>query len=156
RTDRSVEAGCSLMDLLTSPLIVDSWGTPLRADPAWNGQSTAVRSAGPDGRFGSQDDLVQSLIGCGSSGNIEVRIDHDQDTQNGAAAAAGIVLDTAGAVVAGATVRVLEQSSGRVHQVRTDPQGTFRIAAVPAGGYRIEVSMPGFQTARRSIRLEQR
>jgi hypothetical protein len=58
----------------------------------------------------------------------------------------GTVVDTSGAVIAGATVQV-QSANGTVQ--RTTPSGangSFIVSGLPAGNYRLVVSNPGFET----------
>ena len=58
----------------------------------------------------------------------------------------GTVVDTSGAVIAGATVQV-RSASGTVHATKqSDANGFFIISGLPAGNYRLAVSDPGFET----------
>ena len=58
----------------------------------------------------------------------------------------GTVVDTSGAVIAGAIVQV-RNADGTVQRTsRTDTDGSFTISALPAGNYRLLVSNPGFET----------
>ncbi len=56
----------------------------------------------------------------------------------------GVVADSSGAVLSGATVRLL-RGDGMVQKVfRTDTSGAFLISGLPGGAYRLVVSAPGF------------
>lgn len=166
--DQEPEPACNraaVVDLLSRRHMVDAWGNPFRVDsPTWNVQSLAVRSAGPDGRFDTNDDIVQSVrdhgcprLGFGSSGSLDVVIQHDRDTQNGMAAIVGTVADVSGGVIPRTSVQLVEVASGRVHQVASDWQGEFRIASLPPGEYRIEATASGFRKAvRTNVALENR
>ena len=62
---------------------------------------------------------------------------------------AGTVTDPKGAVVAGATVTVLDPVTGiTVASATTDGQGKYRVADVPAGTYSVAVRATGFREAR--------
>ncbi len=56
----------------------------------------------------------------------------------------GIVVDPAGAVVAGAEVSV-ETQSGSTVSTSTDSEGRWVIAGLPAGPVKVKISSPGFQ-----------
>ena len=58
----------------------------------------------------------------------------------------GTVVDTSGAVIAGATVQV-RRANGTVQiTTHSDTYGSFIISGLPAGDYRLVVSSPGFET----------
>ncbi|HXJ96442.1 MAG TPA: carboxypeptidase regulatory-like domain-containing protein [Terriglobia bacterium] len=58
----------------------------------------------------------------------------------------GTVFDPSGAAVPGATVNVAELSTGVIHTATSSSAGIFRIAALPAGTFRITVEAKGFET----------
>jgi hypothetical protein len=58
----------------------------------------------------------------------------------------GTVVDTTGAVVAGATVQVLNATGTLQMTTRSDTNGSFIISGRSAGDYRLVVSNPGFET----------
>jgi hypothetical protein len=70
----------------------------------------------------------------------------------------GIVTDTTGAVLPGATVRLDQPAIGFSRDLVTDGQGRYRGLALPLGTYTITVELPGFSrpisraTPRRSAR----
>ena len=70
--------------------------------------------------------------------------------QGGATGAVqGSVEDRSGGVIAGAEVRVIDQSTGsRVRTMRTDEQGAFRVILLTAGNYTVEVQAKGFTTGK--------
>src|SRR5438094_870100 len=72
----------------------------------------------------------------------------------GKASILGTVMDSAGAVVPGASVQVKNIATGRVQEVPTDEQGRYTIADLPIGEYEAQASLAGFQTTvRRGIAL---
>ena len=73
--------------------------------------------------------------------------------QSGTAAITGTIRDTSGGTVPGAVVRIVnEQTRGAVDAV-TDGQGAYRREALPAGAYRLEIALSGFETAVRQVVL---
>ena len=64
----------------------------------------------------------------------------------------GVVRDTSGAAIQGATVHV-ETGAFRA-QTKTDEHGRFAFAAVPSGSATVEVASEGFVTVRESLRGE--
>ena len=71
--------------------------------------------------------------------------------QAGTAVITGTIRDASGGTVPGAVVRIVnEQTRGAVDAV-TDEQGAFRRDALPAGAYRVEIALSGFETAVRQV-----
>ena len=58
----------------------------------------------------------------------------------------GIVVDTTGAVIAGATVQVRSLNGTVLGTARSDANGAFTVPRPAAGSYRLVVSNPGFET----------
>src|ERR1035437_5985943 len=56
----------------------------------------------------------------------------------------GVVKDTTGAVVPGATVQMTNTDEGTVRTVKTNDVGDFRFVDAKAGRYTVEVSAPNF------------
>lgn len=59
---------------------------------------------------------------------------------------AGTVSDATGALIAGASVRIVNNDTGASRTVLTNSSGEFIAVALEPGNYRISVSAPGFQT----------
>ena len=59
----------------------------------------------------------------------------------------GFVRDTTGAVVPGAEVVIVNETTNARRVVQTDDQGRYAAAGFFVDSYRIEVSKPGFQKA---------
>jgi len=59
----------------------------------------------------------------------------------------GTAVDQQNAVVAGATVKATNTSTGGVLTTTSDSSGLFRFNLIPAGEYKIEVSAPNFKTS---------
>lgn len=62
----------------------------------------------------------------------------------------GKVADSTGAVLAGATVAILNDDTGVSRTVNTDSAGRYIAPSLPLGNYRVTVSQEGFQTQVRS------
>jgi Carboxypeptidase regulatory-like domain len=60
----------------------------------------------------------------------------------------GSVLDNTGAVVAGATVTLLDQALGQTRNITSDAGGHFQFTGLVAGQYQLSVEKPGFETAK--------
>jgi hypothetical protein len=58
----------------------------------------------------------------------------------------GTVVDTSGAVIAGATVQVRSVNGAVLIKTRSDTNGSFIISGLAAGNYRLVVSNPDFET----------
>jgi uncharacterized protein YfaS (alpha-2-macroglobulin family) len=146
----------------------DAWNTPLRIEPAgrfYRGRHIyLVRSAGPDRRFQSSDDLTVyievrsgTLVNeLGRGGSFDLRIERDRGPDNGLAEITGTVADVTGAVIPRATITLRQLSTGDTRTAHGDGAGKFSLAGVPAGGYRIEVRSPGFKALWRDLTLQPR
>ena len=143
--------GPSATAKLASAAIADPWGNNLRiSTPRWNPRLLEVRSAGPDGKFDTTDDLLDSWQG--SVCTIRVRLEH---AGGEGVEITGVVMDVTGAVVSHAPIRMTESATGRVHAVRAGADGWFRLTALPAGHFRVEVSAPGFELAMKDVVLKE-
>ena len=58
----------------------------------------------------------------------------------------GIASDSAGAVIPGAKVTLINEASGDPRTTLTNGSGYFSITAIPSGSYTVQVSAPGFKT----------
>jgi hypothetical protein len=146
----------------------DSWNTPLRIEPAsWNEGSTRaylVRSAGPDGAFNSRDDFftyIEARSGRlfrepGTRGAMEIQFEHNRGPMNQRAEVSGTVLDTSGAVVPGATITLHRISTARTRTTHAAADGGFVFAGLSPGGYRVDVSSPGFFDLSSGFTLKER
>lgn len=65
----------------------------------------------------------------------------------------GTVTDPNGAVIAGATVRASGTTLAAERSATTDAEGFYRLAALPAGTYKVTVSQTGFNTSTSNIEL---
>ena len=73
--------------------------------------------------------------------------------QAGTGAITGTIHDSSGGTVPGVVVRIVnEQTRGAVDAV-TDERGAYRREALPAGAYRLEIALSGFETAVRQVVL---
>jgi uncharacterized protein YfaS (alpha-2-macroglobulin family) len=146
----------------------DAWNTPLRIESAgiFGGRRHiyVVRSAGPDRRFLSDDDLAVyvevhsgSLVnGPGQGGSFDLQIEHDRGPDNGRAEITGTIFDVTGAVIPGATITLRQLSTGDTRAAHSGGAGLFSLAGLPAGRYRIDVSSPGFVVLSRNLTLQPR
>ena len=67
--------------------------------------------------------------------------------QAGTSTIAGVVRDSSGAAIPGATVKIVNEASGESIDAVTDGQGTYRVGDLPAGQYRVEAVLDGFDAA---------
>jgi len=64
--------------------------------------------------------------------------------QAGSGTLTGTVVDAQGASLPGALVTITEQATGAVRTAPADPEGVFRVPALPPGRYKVDVTMDGF------------
>jgi Carboxypeptidase regulatory-like domain len=62
------------------------------------------------------------------------------------ASVTGRVVDTSGAVVSGAQIKMTAVDTGTVHNIVSNPDGTYTIPSLPIGAYTLEVTAAGFET----------
>jgi hypothetical protein len=134
----------------------DAWNTPLRIERAgWYGPRNRyfrVSSAGPDRKFSSADDMsafIEVRSGTvtgqpGQSGTLGLRIEHDRGPMNKLSEITGAVTDVTGATIPNASIVLHSIKEGSRRTARSNSQGQFTFAGIPAGRYQIEVSSPGF------------
>ena len=143
-------SGAALEARLAGVNLTDPWGSSLRiGNPNWNSAFHEVRSAGPDGQFLTGDDLVDNVVDSWCNRNSPVhpgsiRITHVAAARGDSAEITGTVIDPAGTVVGGSTVRVVEGATSQTHALKAGADGRFSLIAV-AGRIRVEVSSPGFK-----------
>ncbi len=61
----------------------------------------------------------------------------------------GNVVDTNGAIIADATVRITNAQTGVTRETVTQSDGSYRLDAVDPGNYKVEISQSGFKTVTR-------
>jgi len=69
----------------------------------------------------------------------------------GAGQITGTVMDQVGAVIPGATVRVMSVAAGLDRSVTTNDEGVYAIDGLPDGNYRLEMHAAGFQVAEKEV-----
>jgi uncharacterized protein YfaS (alpha-2-macroglobulin family) len=145
----------------------DAWDNPIRIESAgWSpGRDNfyRARSAGPDHRFGSADDLTVYIENSGSvvnqpgrGGSLDLKIEHDRGPVNGLAEVTGTVVDVTGAVIPGATVTLHEFLAGKSRTAHTNAAGQFSLNALPAARYQVQISAPGFEVLSRDLAVQPR
>src|ERR1035437_7862987 len=157
-----------LAKLAATAELRDSWDTGLRVERLdWDPQHRyyRVRSAGPDKRFDTSDDLsamlevrTRKIAGPPISDemSVDLQIEHDRGPFNGRAEIVGSVKDVAGAAVQGATITARETATGATRTATTNAAGQFTLAGLAAGEYQLRVSSPGFRLASRAVTLKVR
>src|SRR5258707_5030770 len=68
--------------------------------------------------------------------------------QTGLGSITGVVQDSSGGIVAGATVRLTEKSTQGARTASSNEAGLFTFPAVPVGTYTVTVSHAGFKEKR--------
>jgi len=146
----------------------DAWGTALRVEPTgWNrgnGSFYVVRSAGPDRRFNTGDDLTvyieehtgHAIQPGGGGGGFNVDLEHDTGPFNGRAEVTGTITDFTGAVIPRATITLRNSATNDTRTAHSNNAGQFAVSAVPAGRYRVQISMPGFQILSGDVTVQPR
>lgn len=70
-------------------------------------------------------------------------------SQLGTGVISGVILDTNGAAISGATITITNTGTGLIRTVVTNDAGQFNVPVLPAGDYKVVVEQTGF------VRLEQ-
>ncbi len=73
-------------------------------------------------------------------------------TGTAASTITGVVRDSSGGAIPGATVRVVNEATGVAVEAVSDEQGSYRVAALLPGQYRVETTLDGFEAAVRRVR----
>lgn len=159
------QGGAEELTRIAGANVRDAWDTGLRVERVpWNRYYYEVRSAGPDKRFGTADDLaayleVHTRKIAGPPANVEMKVElnveHDRGPFNGRAELTGSVKDETGTGVAGATITALA-GTGETRTATTNAAGQFTLAGLSPGEYQVRVSSPGFNSASRHVSLKVR
>ncbi len=130
--------------------IQDPWGTPVRVSyRSWDARYAELRSAGPDGKFQTADDIVGVLDDpwCDRSSS-PVRAVITFEPLDGPGEVTGLVTDATEAPVGHAPIRLVEFTTGQVHLLTSGGDGRFRFAGLKPGRFRLEVNTQGFRLSR--------
>jgi uncharacterized protein YfaS (alpha-2-macroglobulin family) len=150
-----------------APELRDAWGTNLRIEPGQQYLQTRyyiVRSAGPDKKFGTADDLATGLtvqsrkvVGGPTSGpsSIEITTEHERGPFTWRAEITGTVVDQWGGALVGTTINVRSVPGGSVRTANANADGKFTLGGLPAAEYEIQIST-GSETVSKKIRLDPR
>ena len=60
---------------------------------------------------------------------------------------AGVVRDSSGGAIPGASVKIVNEDTNATVEEITDGQGAYRVTSLPPGRYRVETVLDGFETA---------
>lgn len=74
--------------------------------------------------------------------------------QDGTTTLTGVVRDSSGGAIPGATIRIVNEATGAAVDAVSDAQGAYRSAALAPGRYRVETRLDGFDAPVRRIVLE--
>lgn len=66
----------------------------------------------------------------------------------------GSVLDSTGAILPGASIKLINVDTGAIETVNSGSDGNFNFAAVMRGNYKVEVTSAGFETVTQSFTLQ--
>ena len=110
-----------------------------------------LRSAGPDGAQGTQDDFdiasfARVVAEEGVNDRTPVANTNQLPLAGSTGAISGTVTDPTGAVIAGAKIMATNQSSGSQFTEYAGPDGAYLLRNLPAGYYKVECSETGFNT----------
>ena len=75
--------------------------------------------------------------------------------QNAGGTLTGVVRDSSSAAIPGVVVQVTAAAGSPSFQALTDEQGAYQIAALPAGRYRVDTALDGFETNTLEITIEE-
>ena len=74
--------------------------------------------------------------------------------QVGPGTVTGVVRDSSGAPVPGATLRIVSEGTGVAVDTLSDERGSYRVTSLPPGRYRVEAALDGFETSVRRLSLD--
>ena len=176
KLDEESDKGISQQDFITAFKNItldngsqprDAWNNPIRIEPtSWSrgrGNFYRIRSAGPDHRFDSADDLTVYIENSGGvvnqpgrGGSLDLKIEHDRGPLNERAEVTGTVVDVTGAVIPGAAITLHEFLTRKSRTAHSNAAGQFSFNALPAARYQIQISAPGFEVLSRDFAVQPR
>ena len=74
--------------------------------------------------------------------------------QNVTGVVSGLIRDSLGGAIPGATVRAVNEACGTSVEAVSDGQGSYRFVGLASGEYRVEAVLDGFETATRKVVLD--
>ncbi len=109
-----------------------------------------LRSAGPDGEAETADDFMLAeftrIAATQTSAEAAPRPAGEAGVAIGAAGAIrGLVVDSQGAVIAGATAAATHRATGKTYRATASPEGVFLLANLPLGIYDLRCESAGFK-----------
>jgi hypothetical protein len=116
----------------------DAWGTKIALEHvSWQPENRylLLRSAGPDKRLSTSDDLVAYLTVTRKAtgpAKVALTIEHDRGPYNGMA-------EIAGTAPRGSAIAIRALSTAQTRSTVTDGAGQFLFAALPPGEYEIKI-----------------
>src|ERR1700736_3514199 len=87
------------------------------------------------------------LLFAGAIALLALFIGSSAFAQNATGTILGVVKDTQGGAVAGATVTIRNTETGLTRSLTTGEDGSYRAPALPVGTYSIKVEKPGFKSS---------
>ena len=101
------------------------------------------------------DDIKQTVhVGDGEGLRVDLQFAHPAArVETVTPQLSGTVVDTSGAVIAGATVQVRSANGTVQRTTQSDANGSFVISGLSAGNYQLVVSNPGFATKETPVTL---
>ena len=64
-----------------------------------------------------------------------------------AGTASGVVRDSLGGAIPGATIRVINEATGAATEAVSDGEGNYQVSDLAPGQYRVEANLDGFEPA---------
>src|SRR5947207_8108319 len=95
---------------------------------------------------GQMDRLTERLVKGGVAGSLFLTLTCTGPWAQVTAQIGGTVKDQSGAVLPGVEVTVTQTDTGLKRSTPTDETGSYVLANLPLGPYRLEASLPGFRT----------
>jgi hypothetical protein len=110
-----------------------------------------LRSAGPDGQKGTADDFSVAthsrIVAEQAAQDSQAKPSQSDELFTGATGAiGGVVTDMSGAVIANATVKATNASSGNIYEGKTGDAGRYLLTNLPAGLYEVRFDSAGFKS----------
>ena len=74
--------------------------------------------------------------------------------QGDAGTLTGVIRDSSGGAIPGATIQVVNEATSAALDAVTDPEGAFRVAPLAPGSYRVHATLDGFDPVMRRVAVE--
>ncbi|MGH9762578.1 MAG: carboxypeptidase regulatory-like domain-containing protein, partial [Blastocatellia bacterium] len=139
-------------------MIDDPWGNPLIGEGQLSQSNyvyLSLRSAGPDGRKGTADDVPMQVVAQRGGAGVQgppVLIDGQVSVENAVIAGGrieikGTVKDESGDPVDRVLISARRRTNGRLSRVYSDTLGRFTIPDLSPGRYELKFERDGFKTS---------